>query len=141
MKNYDLSQYMLRRGDVVMFPITRDEIGILKSGRESFESYFKMPYVAGEFNENGLTAIQNRVDMENDYWFMDSLWIATDVKSKEIFGTLRYEKFEDINKIMINLTVFLDEQNLYEEAINLFADFLSVNGYKNLQIEGEKEII
>lgn len=141
MKNYDLSQYMLRRGDILIFPITNEEIGILKNGRTSFEEHFKMPYVAGEFQTERLNEIQRRVDMENDYWFMNSLWIVVDIKSKEIFGTLRYQKCGDKSKVLINLTVFLDAQNLYEEAINLFVDFLSVNGYKNIEIEGEKEVI
>lgn len=139
MKNYDLSEYVLRDGDVIMFPLTKQEISILAEGRNEFEKYFKMPFVAGYHGKDVLTRIANGVNMDNDYWFMDSLWIVVDAKSKEIYGTIRYEKNGEVNKIIKNITLFIDAVETYNKAIELFARFLSVNNYLNIVIEEDKE--
>lgn len=141
MKNYDLSQYVLREKDIIMFPLTQEETGILKSGKELFEDYIKMPYIAGMLCENVLNEIINAEDMENDYWFMNALWIVAHIPSREIFGSIRYKKEEDNNKIIKNITVLSDCQETYIQATELFAKFLSVNGYTNIVIENEKDVI
>ena len=41
MKNYDLGEYMLKTDKIVMFPITIDELNLLKNSKENFEAYFK----------------------------------------------------------------------------------------------------
>lgn len=139
MKNYDLSKYILRSGDVLMFPITSEELQIFKDGRETFAQYIRMPYIGALVPQKKLNELLAKVDMENDYWFMDTIWMVADIKSKEIFGTIRYEKEDEFNKIVKNLTVLLDAVKTYEDAINLFARFLSVNNYNNILVEDEKE--
>ena len=141
MKNYNLGEYMLRSGEVVMFPMTNEEIGILKSGKEAFETYFKMPYIAGEFNAPFLEETINAVNMENPYWFLKSLWVVAHIKSKEIFGTIRFKKDLETTKVFTNITMLLDAQDTYSEAVNLFVRFLSVNGYENIYIEGDRECL
>lgn len=141
MKNYNLGEYMLRSGEVVMFPITSEEINILKNGKGEFETYFKMPYIAGEFNTPFLEKIKTEVNMENPYWFLNSLWVIAHIKSKEIFGTIRLKKDIDTTRVYTNITMLLDAQETYSEAVNLFVKFLSVNGYQNIYIEGDKECI
>lgn len=132
---------MLRSGEVVMFPITSEEINILMSGKGEFETYFKMPYIAGEFNLPFLERIKTEVNMENPYWFLNSLWVVAHTKSKEIFGTIRLKKELDSTKVFTNITMLLDAQETYSEAVNLFVKFLSVNGYQNIYIEGDKECL
>ena len=122
-----------------MFPITSEELEIFKNGRETFGKYIRMPYVGALIRPEKIDEFLNKVDMDNDYWFMDTLWMVADIKSKEIFGTIRYEKEDEFNKIVKNLTVLLDAVNTYEDAINLFARFLSVNNYNNILVEDEKE--
>ena len=141
MKNYDLSKYMIKSGEVLIFPLTQEEISILKSGMEEFSNYIRLPYITGVHSIKTLEKLEKAVDMENDYWFMNSLWMVVHTKSKEIYGTVRYEKEGEFNKIIKNITVLMDAQETYEEAINLFAKFLSVNNYNNILVEQDEEVI
>lgn len=141
MKNYDLSKYMIKSGEVLIFPLTQEEITILKSGREEFSNYIRLPYITGVHSIETLEKLEKAVDMENDYWFMNSLWMVVHTKSKEIYGTIRYEKEGEFNKIIKNITVLMDAQETYEDAINLFARFLSVNNYNNLLVEQDLDVI
>ena len=141
MKNYDLSKYMIRSGDVLIFPLTKEEVGILKNGTEEFSKYIRLPYITADHSKETLEKIENAVDMENDYWFMDSLWVATHIKTKEIYGTLRYEKDGEYNKIIKNITMILEYQESYEDCVNLFAKFLDVNNYNNILVENDKNLL
>ena len=137
MKNYDLSQYMIRHGEILIFPITKEEIGILKSGKENFSKHLGIPYITAPHNIDVLNFIENKTNMENDYWFMDTLWMVVHTKTKEIFGTLRYEKDGEYNKIIKNLTMILEYPESYEDCVNLFAKFLDVNNYRNIVVEND----
>ena len=141
MKNYDLSKYMIRHGDILIFPLTKEEVGILKGGAEEFGKYIRIPYITAMHDENTLEKIENSVDMENDYWFMDSLWMVVHTKTKEIYGTLRYEKEGEFNKIIKNITLILEYQESYEDCVNLFAKFLDVNNYNNILVETDKNLV
>ena len=141
MKNYDLSKYMIQSGEILIFPLTKEEITILKSGREEFSNYIRLPYITGVHSNNTLEKLENLVDMEDDYWFMNSLWMVVHTKSKEIYGTVRYEKEGEFNKIVKNITVLMDAQQTYEAAIDLFARFLSVNNYNNILVEQDLDVI
>ena len=141
MKNYDLSKYMIRSGDVLIFPLTKEEIGILKNSTEEFSKYIRLPYITARHHTDTLQKIENAVDMENDYWFMNSLWMVVHIKTKEIYGTLRYEKEDEFNKIIKNLTMILEYQESYEDCVNLFAKFLEVNNYNNILVENDKNLL
>lgn len=141
MKNYDLSQYVLRQGDIIMFPLTKDEVLLLKNGKQQFEEYFKMPYVAGQLATGQMQSILNNLNMLDDYWFLNSLWVVMHAPSKEIFGTIRYLKQDNTSKVIKNITVLSDCQETYLQATELFVRFLSVNNFKNIVIENEKDII
>lgn len=137
MKNYDLGQYMLQTDKIVMFPITKEEIEILRKGKDDFEKHFRMPYIASDLKTEAFEQL-DILDMEDDYWFMQSLWIVVDIKAREIFGTLRYKNENDQNKIIANLTMLSDFPEACNEALNLFAKFLTVNNYTNIAVEMEK---
>lgn len=141
MKNYDLSKYMIQSGEILIFPLTKEEITILKAGREEFSKYIRLPYITGVHSNATLEKLEKLVDMENDYWFMNSLWMVVHTKSKEIYGTVRYEKEGEFNKIIKNVTILSDAQETYENALNLFARFLSVNNYNNILIEQDEDVI
>lgn len=139
MKNYDLSQYMLRRGDIILFPITQEEVGILKQGKEAFEKYIRMPYVTGVIATDIVEGIESSINMDDDYWFMNTLWIVAHIPSKEIFGTIRYKSVGEESRVITNVTMLSDVPDTYEGAIKLFVDFLSVNNYKNIAIAFEEK--
>ena len=141
MKNYDLSKYMIRHGDILIFPLTKEEVGILKSGVDEFSNYIRLPYITAAHHKDTLEKIENSIDMENDYWFMSSLWMIVHTKTKEIYGTLRYEKEKEFNKIIKNITLILEYQESYEDCVNLFAKFLEVNNYNNILVETDKNLL
>lgn len=141
MKNYDLSKYMIRHGDILIFPLTKEEVGILKNSASEFSNYIRLPYITATHDINTLEQIESAVDMENDYWFMNSLWMVVHTKTKEIYGTLRYEKENEFNKIVKNITLILEYQESYEDCVNLFAKFLEVNNYNNILVENDKNLL
>ena len=138
MKNYNLGEYMLTTDKIVMFPLTIEELMLLKENRNGFESYFKMPYITANLKNEVLECLINGLNMDDDYWFLNSLWVVVDIKAREIYGTIRYEKCEDINNIITNLTMLSDFPEACDEALNLFAKFLIVNGYKNIVVQTDK---
>lgn len=138
MKNYDLSQYMIRHGEILIFPITKEEVGILKNNRADFSVHLGIPYITSPHSKKTLEQIENKVDMENDYWFMDTLWMVVHTKTKEVYGTLRYEKDGESSKIIKNITMLFEYPDSYEGCVNLFAKFLEVNNYKNITVEEDK---
>lgn len=140
MKNYDLSQYMIRSGDILIFPLTKEEVGILKNGVQEFSDYIRLPYITAIHSKDTLQKIEDAVNMDNNYWFMNSLWMVVHTKTKEIYGTLRYEKEDEFNKIVKNITLLLEYQESYEECVNLFAKFLHVNNYQNILVEVDKDV-
>ena len=138
MKKYDLGEYMLTTDKIVMFPITIEELKVLRESKQKFEEYFKMPYITADLIDEVLDGVINNLDMDNEYWFLNSLWIVVDIKAREIYGTIRYEKCGDENKIITNLTLLSDFPEAYDQSINLFAKFLIVNNYKNIVVVKDK---
>ena len=138
MKNYNLGEYMLTTDKIVMFPLSLEELKLLTQNKQEFEKYFNMPYITGDLKNEVLNNIINSLDMDNAYWFLNSLWVVVDIKAREMYGTLRYEKCGDVNKLLINLTLLSDFPESYDEALNLFAKFFVVNGYKNIVVEQDK---
>lgn len=138
MKNYNLGEYMLTTDKIVMFPLTIEELGMLQQNKTVFEEYFKMPYITANLKNEVLEGLINGLNMEDDYWFLNSLWVVVDIKAREIYGTIRYEKCGDDNKIITNLTLLSDFPEACDEALNLFAKFLVVNGYKNIIVQTDK---
>ena len=121
MKNYDLSQYMIRQGNIIIFPLTKEEVLMLKNKAE-FEKYINLPYITANHSINSLESIAQSVDMQNDYWFLNSLWVAVHTKTKEIYGTLRLVQQKDVNKIIKNLTLIVEHQESYLLASELFTN-------------------
>ena len=134
MKNYDLSQYMLREGNTLLFPLTQEEISLLNS-KENFSYYIRLPYLAKKQSKGELDKISKNVDMENDYWFLNTQWVSVDVKAKAIVGYLRLEKIDDFNKIIVHLNDKECKSITKQDVINLFYKFLSVNQYYNIVVE------
>lgn len=132
---------MIQSGEILIFPLTKEEITILKGGVEEFSNYIRLPYITGVHSNKTLEKLEGLIDMEDDYWFMNSLWLIVHTKSKEIYGTVRYEKDGEFNKIIKNICVLMDARQTYEDAINLFAKFLSVNNYNNILVEQDLDVI
>ena len=130
---------MLRQGDILLFPLTKEEVSMLKNKSE-FEKYIRLPYITANHAVKTLEKISSSVDMENDYWFLNSLWLAVHTKTKEIYGTIRLEKDGEFNKIIKNITLILEYQQSYLSASELFERFLTVNGFNNIVIENDKDL-
>lgn len=135
MKNYDLSQYMLRSGNVIIFPLTKDELSILSSGVDNFSSYIRMPYFAKSQVAEEVARVIDSVDMEDDYWFLNTQWVGVDIKARAIIGYLRLEKVDQFNKIVFQVTDEKCESVTREDVLELFYRFLAVNNYYNIVLE------
>lgn len=140
MKNYDLSKYILRDKDLMLFPLTKEEVSILKSGLVEFENYIRLPYYAKTQDENELQAIIDAVDMENDYWFLNTQWVGVDIKSRSIIGRLKLEKIDQFNKIVLQVTDEKCVSVTREDVLGLFYKFLAVNGYVNIVVQNLDEV-
>lgn len=138
MKNYNLGEYMLTTDKIVMFPLSLEELELLTKNKQEFEKYFNMPYITADLKNEVLNNLINCLDMDDEYWFLHSLWIVVDIKAREIYGTIRYEKCGEINKLITNLTLLSDFPEACDDALNLFAKFFVVNGYKNIVVENDK---
>ena len=141
MKNYDLSQYMLREDNLILFPLTYEEIMILIDGKDKFQEYIRLPYFAKDQNKEELLSIASGVDMNDDYWFLKTQWVAVDVKERAIIARLNLKQEDIFNKIIYQIN---DEKCLSvkrDDVVNLFYKFLNVNNYVNIisfDVDGRK---
>ncbi|MBE7075037.1 MAG: hypothetical protein E7376_03570 [Clostridiales bacterium] len=135
MKEYDLSQYILRSGNVMLFPLTREEVHCLLSGVNNFVNYIRLPYFAKKQDSCELENIINAVDMENDYWFLNTQWVCVDIKARAIVGYLRLEKIEQFNKIVMQVTDESCQGITRDDVLDLFYRFLAGNDYYNIIVE------
>jgi len=140
MKSYDLSQYILRKNSVLLFPLTREELEMLNEDEQKFSSYIKLPYFAKNQEKNELTEIINNVDMENDYWFLKSQWVIVDVKAKAIVGYLRLTQEDIWNIIVMQITKDECKDIEREDVLGLFYRFLAGNGYPNICVKYIDEV-
>jgi len=132
MKNYDLSQYMLRKDNVLMFPLTKEELEVLRGDEGKFSRVINLPYYAKIQEKEELDTIINGVDMDDDYWFMKSQWAIVDVKVKAIVGYLRLEVQDIWNIIVLQVSEDVCKGIEREDALGLFYRFLAGNGYPNI---------
>ncbi len=135
MKNYDLSQYILRDGNVMLFPLTKEEMTYLLQSKDVFSSYIRLPYYAKEQNLDVLQKVCDQLDMEDDYWFLHTGWTVVDVKARAIVGFLRLEQVDQFNKIVFQVTDDKCEGIKRDDALNLFFKFLNVNNFYNIVVE------
>ena len=132
MKNIDLSQYIIRDGNTLLFPLTKEELSMLIESTDGFSKYIRMPYYA---TNNNFNDIYNKLDMDNDYWFLNSIWVGVDVKARAIIGTLWLEQIEQFNKIVLQVTEDKCESITKNDVLMLFYNFLNVNNYCNIIVE------
>lgn len=140
MKNYDLSQYMLRKENTLLFPLTQEELITLNTSVADFENYIKLPYYAKEQSKDELLKIIENVNMEDDYWFLSSQWVAVDVKAKAIVGYLRLEKVDQFNKIVLQVSEDKCSSIKRDDVLNLFYRFLAGNDFYNIVVEYKDEV-
>lgn len=142
MKNYDLSQYVLRDGNTMIFPLTKEEVCCLLTGKQNFSSYIRLPYFAKQQTVFELKQISENVDMEDDYWFLSTQWVAVDVLAKAIVGYLRLEKVDQFNKIVLQVTDEKCQSITRENVLELFYKFLSLNDFYNIIVEDiDKKVV
>lgn len=142
MKNYDLSQYVLREGNAMLFPLTKEEISYLKFGAEVFSSYIRIPYFAKVQSVQELELLCEKLDMEDDYWFLKSQWAIVDIKARAIVGYLRLEQISNFNKIVFEVCDDKCKGIAREDALNLFVKFLSINNFYNIVLEDvDKKVV
>ena len=135
MKNYDLSQYVLRAGNAMIFPLTQEEVAILCVGEADFSKYIRMPYFAKSQKTEDLQKLANSIDMENEYWFLNTLWVSVDIKARAIIGYLRLEQVAQFNKIIFQVTDDKCESITRDDVLELFYKFLTANNYYNIVYE------
>lgn len=135
MKNYDLSQYILREGNTMLFPLTKEELSMLAVSIDGFSHYIRLPYLAMQQKKEDLEQVCNAVDMEDDYWFLSTQWVCVDVKARAIVGFLRLETVDQFNKIIFHINDNECKGITRDDAFGLFFKFLSVNNYYNIVVE------
>lgn len=127
MKNYDLSQYVLQYGNTMLFPLTKEEILILKKDKNEFSSYIRLPFLARLQTKDELEKVYDAVDMEDEYWFLKSLWVGVDIKARAIVGYLKLEKIDEFNKIVLSINEENCVSTKRDDFLELFHNFLNLN--------------
>ena len=140
MKNYDLSKYILQKDTLLIFPLTKDEVAMLMTGADKFSEYIRIPYLAKEHDDTFLNKVLQNIDMENDYWFLDSIWMCTDIKAKAIVGTVKLEKVDQFNKIVMQVNEDSCVSVTSDDVLNLFYRFLAGNGFVNIVVQTLNEV-
>jgi len=135
MKNYDLSKYLLQKDDLIIFPLTKEEVSLLKEDVDGFSKYIRISYLAKQHSEDFLEKIINNMDMEDDYWFLNSLWLCTDIKARAIIGTLNLEKADQFNIITMQVSDEHCKSVNKEDVKKLFYRFLAGNDFINIVIK------
>ncbi len=134
MKDYDLSQYMLRGNGFVIFPLTKVELERLGESVIEFERKLGLPYHSKRYTKGEIENISKGIDMENDYWFLDTLWVGVDFGTKSVVGSLRLIKGDNNNTVIYHHNENKCATSSRNDFLGLFQKFLEVNNFNNIVI-------
>ena len=132
MKEYDLSKYILQNDTLFIFPLTKDEVQILKQGAEEFSGYIKIPYLAKIHSGEFLDVIFNNISMDDDYWFLNSIWMCVDTKARAIVGTVKLDSDKTSTRMLFQVSENACASVSKNDVQKLFYRFLSGNEYQNI---------
>ena len=140
MKKIDLSEYILQKDNLLVFPLTKDEIRILRHSKDEFSTYIKIPYLAHTHNDIFLEKVINNINMDDNFWFLNTIWVCVDILAKSIVGTVKLESANENNKIIY----LINEKNCVstnkKQITDLFYAFYDANGYKNISTHNLNEV-
>ncbi len=140
--NYDLSQYLLQDGNTLLFPLTKEEVSQLVLSVEDFSAYIRLPFYAKLQNKKSLQKVVSALDMEDNYWFLNTQWVCVDVKARAIVGLIKLEKVDQFNKIVLHVNEEKCVGITKNDVLQLFYKFLSVNNFCNIIVEDlDKKVV
>lgn len=132
--------------NVIIFPLLKEEIELLKNDKNYFENYINLKYDADfEFDENGYMQKQYELFKNSRAklpWL--SIWMIVSAKDKSIIGTINFKNSPSKDKI-IEVGFFINpsyrNQNYATVALNLISRWAFDNGIKKITAQTEKNNI
>ena len=123
--------------NIIVFPLVKDEIALLKNDKEYFENYLNLKYNADfEFDENGWMQKQFKLFKKSRSklpWC--SIWVITSAKDKAIIGTINFKNSPYKTKI-VEVGFFVNQNhrnNGYATtALKLFSNWAFDNKVKKI---------
>ena len=125
---------MLRGNGFVIFPLTKEEITELGESVLEFEKRIGLPYHSKKYSRSEIEGITSNLDMENDYWFLDTLWVGVDFGTKSVVGSLRLVRGDNKNVVIYHHNEGKCTTSTKRDFVGLFQKFLEVNNYNNITL-------
>ena len=130
--------------NLIVFPLLKDEIALLKNDKEYFENYLNVKYNADfEFDEDGWMQNQFKLFKKSRSklpWC--SIWVITSAKDKSIIGTINFKNSPYKTKI-VEVGYFVNpnyRNNGYATtALKLLSDWAFTNKVKSITAKTAKE--
>lgn len=130
--------------NIILFPLVKDEIALLKNDKEYFENYLNLKYEADfEFDEDGWMQKQFKMFKKSRSklpWC--SIWVITSAKDKAIVGTINFKNSPYKTKI-VEVGYFVNPKyrnNGYATtALNLFSNWAFNNKVRKIVAETDKD--
>ena len=132
--------------NIIIFPLVKDEISLLKNDKEYFENYLNLKYYADfEFEEDGWMQKQFKLFKKSRSklpWC--SIWVITSAKDKAIIGTINFKNSPYKTKV-VEVGFFINpnyRNNGYAStALKLLSDWAFTNKVKTITAQTDKSNI
>lgn len=129
--------------NIIVFPLLKDEIALLKNDKEYFENYLNLKYNADfEFEEDGWMQTQFKLFKKSRSklpWC--SIWVITSAKDKAIVGTINFKNSPYKTKtVEVGFSVNPNYRNngYATTALKLLSDWAFSNKIKKITATTDK---
>ena len=130
--------------NIIVFPLLKDEISLLKNDKEYFENYINLKYDADfEFNEDGWMQKQLKLFKKSRSklpWC--SIWVIVSAKDKAIVGTINFKNSPYKTKIVeVGFFINPNHRNLgyATTSLKLLSEWAFANKVKQITATTNKE--
>lgn len=132
--------------EVLIFPLTLEELELLKQDKDGFEKYINLEYCAEDTND---PEIQNIIEIQlkmlkNDQknWIFHTFWVIVSLLNRKIVGTIDFKNTPNKNgEVEIGYGIGTNFQNrgYATSAVELLTNFAKQNGIKKLFANTNKD--
>ena len=123
--------------NIIIFPLLKEEIELLKNDKNYFENYINLKYDADfEFGENGYMQKQYELFKKSRAklpWL--SIWVIVSAKDKSIIGTINFKNAPSKDKsveVGFFVNPFYRNQNYATTALKMLSQWAFKNGVKTI---------
>lgn len=138
MQQEDLSEYVLESKDVLVFPLSLQELELLNQNPVAFSAYINVWYDGDDFNSPVMQkAYQEQIkllkDNESD-WIWHTFWMIVSIKERTIVGSICFKNSPKNGSCEIGYGINPKYANrgITSKAVALICEWACTQGLKSL---------